>query len=92
MRFAPAVAFLWVFAGTAAAQDAECRTIESGTARLACYDRAAPPVSKARPSVSKQTKSTPATTGQGQAAQGQDFLAAENARLDAAIRNICRGC
>ena len=87
MRFAPVLALLWVFAGTATAQDAECRTIESGTARLACYDRAAPPASKAKSAASKQSKGAVSTTG-----QAHDFLAVENARLDAAIKNICRGC
>lgn len=87
MRFALVLAFLLAFAGTATAQDTECRTIESGTARLACYDKASPPMPKAKPAMSKESKNAAP-----KAVQGQDFLAVENARLDAALKNICRGC
>ena len=85
MRIAVAIALLWVLAGSAAAQ--ECRTIENRTDRLACYDKATPPVSKSRPASSKQSKSEDPMP-----ARGLDFLSQENARLDAALKNICRGC
>ena len=81
------ISFLWALAGPANAQGAECRTIESDTARLACYDKAAPPVPKARAATSKESKSAGSMP-----AQGQDILAVENARLDSALKGICRGC
>ena len=71
--------------GPAMAQTSECQSIPKASDRLACYDRAMPPMSKARPASASSTPSTP----QGQPA---DLLAAENARLDAKINNICRGC
>lgn len=85
MRLALLPAFFLAFAGTATAQDAECRTIESSTARLACYDKAAPPAAKAKSATPKGAKAADVD-------RPQDFLAVENARLDAALRNICRGC
>lgn len=79
------LAFFLAFAGTAAAQDAECRTIESNTARLTCYDKASPPLAKTKSATPKDVKAASPD-------RPQDFLAVENARLDAALKNICRGC
>jgi hypothetical protein len=47
-----------------------------------------PPTSKAKPASASSTPSTPST----QQGQSGDLLAAEIARLDAKINNICRGC
>jgi hypothetical protein len=71
--------------GPAIAQTAECQSIPKASDRLACYDKAAPPTSKAKP---------PAPTAASQSQPGQvvDMLAVENSRLDAKIKNICRGC
>ncbi|MGB9115570.1 hypothetical protein [Bradyrhizobium sp.] len=46
-------------------------------------------MSKAKPASASSTPSTQQATQQGQPG---DLLAAENARLDAKINNICRGC
>ncbi len=75
----------FAFYGPAIAQTAECQSVPKASDRLACYDKAAPPASKAKPAAA-----TPAP--QSQAGQGVDMLAVENARLDAKIKNICRGC
>jgi hypothetical protein len=69
----------------AIAQTTECQSIPKASDRLACYDKAMPPMSKAKAAAASSAPSTP----QGQPA---DQLAAENARLDAKINNICRGC
>jgi|HubBroStandDraft_6_1064221.scaffolds.fasta_scaffold6116736_1 hypothetical protein len=76
---------LCAFCGPAIAQTTECQSIPKASDRLACYDKAKPPMSKAKPAAASTTPST---------LQGQpgDLLAAENARLDARINNICRGC
>jgi hypothetical protein len=76
---------LCAFCGPAIAQTTECQSIPKASDRLACYDKAKPPMSKAKPAAASTTSSAP---------QGQpgDLLAAENARLDARINNICRGC
>jgi hypothetical protein len=75
----------FAFCGPAIAQTAECQSVPKASDRLACYDKAAPPASKAKPAAA-----TPAP--QSQPGQAVDMLAVENARLDAKIKNICRGC
>lgn len=64
---------------------AECQSIPKASDRLACYDRAAPPINKVKPAAA--SPASPSQSG-----QPVDLLAAENARLDAKINNICRGC
>jgi hypothetical protein len=76
---------LCAFCGPAIAQTSECQSIPKASDRLACYDRAFPPKSMAKPA---STSATPST----QQGQPGDMLANENARLDAKINNICRGC
>jgi hypothetical protein len=76
---------LCVFCGPAIAQTTECQSVPKASDRLACYDRAMPPIGKAKPAAASSTPSMP----QGTPA---DLLATENARLDAKIKNICRGC
>ena len=76
---------LCAFCGPVIAQTTECQSIPKASDRLACYDRAMPPSGKAKPAAASSTPSMP----QG---QPSDLLAAENARLDAKIKNICRGC
>jgi hypothetical protein len=85
MRTIALMIALGVCCGPAIAQAADCRSIPKASDRLACYDRAAPPTGKVKPAAASPAPSTPS----GQAA---DPLAAENARLDARIKNICRGC
>ncbi|TMJ89133.1 MAG: hypothetical protein E6G79_01420 [Alphaproteobacteria bacterium] len=73
------------FCAPALAQTSECQSVAKPTNRLACYDKAMPPSSKAKPAASLPVSST-------QPGQMVDLLAAENARLDAKINSICRGC
>ena len=76
---------LCAFCAPALAQTSECQSVAKPTNRLACYDKAMPPSSKAKPAASLPVSST-------QPGQMVDLLAAENARLDAKINSICRGC
>ena len=81
---APVVLFC-AFSQFAAAQTATtCQSIAKPSDRLACYDKATPPI---RPA--KATAAKPPAADQGSAI---DQLAVENARLDAKIKTICRGC
>jgi hypothetical protein len=73
---------IFVLCGPAIAQTNDCQSIAKASDRLACYDKAAPPISRSKPAAA-----LPAQRG-----QAVDPLAAENARLDARINNICRGC
>jgi hypothetical protein len=76
---------LCAFCGAATAQTTECQSIQKASDRLACYDKAMPPLAKRKP-----TTSSPLSSAQTD--QNADPLAAENARLDSRINNICRGC
>ena len=86
MKLIGVLVALCAFSSAAIAQTTECLSIVKPSDRLACYDKAMPP---------STTKAKPAATSPVTSAQpGQfvDVLAAENARLDARIKNICRGC
>lgn len=85
MRTVALLAVLCAFCGSAIAQTSECQSISKASDRLACYDRAAPPTSQSKSAAASRTPSPKSD-------QTLDPLAAENARLDARINNICRGC
>ena len=84
MRFATLLIALFTIPAIAGAQAADCRSVANSTDRLACYDKATPPTAQ------RAAAPKPATTDQ-QAPVG-DVLAAENSKLDARIKGICRGC
>ena len=86
---------LGTLSDVAIAQTSQCQSIPKASDRLACYDRAAPPTTAGKPAMSK----TPTAPDKPAASntppeQGRviDMLAAENAKLDAKIKTICRGC
>ena len=74
-------------AQTAIAQTAECRSIADPARRLACYDRASPPAA---------TQQSPATARPATSADApkspDSFSTEEDERVNAQLRNICRGC
>jgi hypothetical protein len=70
------------FAQGAFAKDVSCRAVEGSNARLACYDAAYPP-SPAKPAAIENDVS--------RAAYKDPFIA-EEARTNAKLKNICRGC
>ena len=76
---------LCLFSETAIAQTSECQSIPKDSVRLACYDKISPPIAPGKSAASK----TPPTSEPGKFV---DLLSAENARTDAAMKNICRGC
>jgi hypothetical protein len=60
----------------------ECMSIAAPNDRLACYDRAGPPAKPAlQPPAAK-----PDPSGY------VDPISAEDARMNARLKNICRGC
>jgi hypothetical protein len=85
MKSVALLAAICVLCGPAIAQTNDCRSIPKASDRLAFYDKAAPPTSRGTPAAASQTPSPKPD-------QATDPLAAENARLDAKINNICRGC
>ena len=66
----------------AVAKEVSCRAVEGANARLACYDAAYPP-SQAKPA---------ATENDASSAAYKDPFVAEDARTNAKLKNICRGC
>ena len=70
----------------AVAQTPECKSITSPTERLACYDKASPTetsASRAAPGP-KASKVDPS--------KYVDAISAEDARMNARLKSICRGC
>ena len=71
---------------SALALTSECKAIPDTGARLACYDKAAAPaVSSAKP----------AARAAGSKVDGSkyvDKIGAEDALMNAKLKNICRGC
>ncbi|MBR1153700.1 hypothetical protein [Bradyrhizobium sp. JYMT SZCCT0428] len=72
----------------AVAQTSECSTVPKASNRLACYDRATPP-SAAKTVAKQKAAASNASSDQGSMV---DALAVENAKLDAKLKKICRGC
>jgi hypothetical protein len=69
----------------AIAQTPQCKSISAPNDRLACYDKAAPRVkSTLRPAASSTPTPDPA--------RYVDAISAEDARMNARLKNICRGC
>jgi hypothetical protein len=66
------------------AQTSDCQWIPKASDRLACYDRASPPLSRSKSS----TMHKRATQQDGP----RDVLGDENARVEKKIGTICRGC
>jgi hypothetical protein len=94
MRFFAYVCAICALSHTAAiAQTGECKPIADPTARLACYDRASP-VAAPRPAVAKPMAGAPARARAAKIDSGKyiDTIGAEDALMNARLRNICRGC
>jgi hypothetical protein len=71
---------------SAIAATGECKSISEPGARLACYDKARPPAAAAKPA------SRAAPVSKGDAAKYVDSIGAEDALMNARLKNICRGC
>jgi hypothetical protein len=85
MKFIGMLVVLCAFCNPVMAQTGDCQSIAKASDRLACYDKAMPPLAKGKPAAASPVSSAPP-------GQFVDVLAAENARLDARINSICRGC
>jgi len=95
MRIIALLAFLCTFSEVAFAQTSECQSIPKAGDRLACYDKAPPPLAVGKPAASKTSAALDkpaAPTAPADQGQVVDMLAAENSKLDAKLKTICRGC
>ena len=72
-------------AQAAIAQTADCKLVADATARLACYDKAAP---RAAPAIARPIAAVPKQDD----GKYVDTISAEDALMNARLKNICRGC
>ena len=73
------------------AQTRECKSITDPALRLACYDKANPPIATfATPAPKPASRPVPAAKADNTAYV--DSIGDEDARVNAQLRNICRGC
>ncbi len=75
------------------AQTSECKLIADPAARLACYDKATPFASApARPAAAKPVATVRSSSDKANDGKYVDAISAEDALMNARLRNICRGC
>ena len=93
MRLFAVAAALCALSQTAFAKTGDCKLIAESAARLACYDKAAP-VAAVRPAGAKSVAAGPARApaSKVEGAQYVDTISAEDALMNARLKNICRGC
>lgn len=89
MRILALVIALSALSQTASAQAPECRSIANANARLACYDKAAPPVASSAPAAPALRALPPSKV---ESSKYVDTIGAEEALVSHKINNICRGC
>jgi hypothetical protein len=82
MRLFAVLAAVSALSQPAFAQTPDCKSISDSAARLTCYDKKAPPASAA-------AKPGPASAD---SAKYVDSISAEDALMNARLKNICRGC
>lgn len=87
MRLTAFIVLASAMNGGALAQPLDCRTIAEPAARLACYDKANPPLAAAT-----SPKSAPAPKSQADSDKDTNPLGAEDALVTARMNGICRGC
>jgi hypothetical protein len=92
MKIVALLAFLCTFSEVTFAHTAECKLIPKASDRLACYDKAAPlfAVGESSKTVTTPDKSAASKTPAGR--RFVDMLDAENSKLNAKLKTICRGC
>jgi hypothetical protein len=86
MRFFITLVAISALSQSAIAQTPECKSISQAAARLACYDKGAPPAASSA-AAKPQAPATKVDT-----AKYVDTISAEDALMNARLRNICRGC
>ena len=77
---------------TAIAQTPECKSISDPAARLTCYDKAAPPPTSAEKSAAVRPAGPRVAASKVDPAKYVDSISAEDALMNARLKNICRGC
>jgi hypothetical protein len=89
MRLLAVLAAICTLSQTAIAQTSECKSITDSDTRLACYDRIA---ATAASSAAAKPASRTAPPAKADTAARVDSISAEDALMNARLKNICRGC
>lgn len=90
MRFIAIVCAICALSQTALARTGDCKLIADAPARLACYDKASP---VPRPAVARPAAAAAAKLPESKTdGTYVDTISAEDALMNARLRNICRGC
>jgi hypothetical protein len=85
MRIVALLISLCALSQAASAQTPECKSIANPTERLACFDKLSPTeTSASRVPGPKASKVDPS--------KYVDAISAEDARMNARLKSICRGC
>jgi hypothetical protein len=101
MRLFAVIAALCMLSQSASAQMSECKSITDSGTRLACYDRiaaaaASPAPAKSAPRAAPPPPAlraaAPPTPAKVDGAGYVDSIGAEDAKMNAQLKNICRGC
>jgi hypothetical protein len=95
MRLVALLVAICAMSQSAQALTSGCKTIPDAGARLACYDKANPlsaPIDKS--AATKAAAPMPARTPGAKAGATNyvDTIGEEDARMNAQLKNICRGC
>jgi len=86
MRIIASLISMVALSQVAIAQTPDCKAITDSSQRLACYDQAAAPAAKP----AAQAARAPAS--KVDASKYVDAISAEDARMNARLKSICRGC
>jgi hypothetical protein len=86
MKFFAVLVAICAMSQTASAQAPDCKSIADSARRLACYDNAPPPA-MAKPAASARVPASSADP-----VKYVDPISAEDALMNARLKNICRGC
>ncbi|MDO8401791.1 MAG: hypothetical protein Q7T45_28690 [Bradyrhizobium sp.] len=94
MKLIAFVAAICALSQAALAQSGDCKLIADATVRLACYDKAAPRAAADKPAMARPLAATPAKLPASKTNDGKyvDTISAEDALMNARLKNICRGC
>jgi hypothetical protein len=95
MRLLAVLVAICALLQTALAQTSECKSIMDAGTRLACYDRTTSPAASSA-AAKPASRTAPASKVDGgkkvDGAKYVDSISAEDALMNARLRNICRGC
>ncbi|MEA2793751.1 MAG: hypothetical protein QOI87_1131 [Bradyrhizobium sp.] len=97
MRFFVIVLAMGALSQSAIAQTPGCKSISESAARLACYDKSAPPAASAAAAAAKPAAPSAAAKSRDPASNVNnpkyvDTISAEDAIMNARLKNICKGC